>query len=164
MNIPLNVDWQQILLHLFNFGILTGGLYLLLYKPIKDFMDKRAAYYKDLEDKAQAKLTEAENVKAQYDEKLAGADEEIAVKKKETMAKVNDEAEKQLQDAKVQAEKYMQNAREDMAREHDRILEESKKEVAELAVEATRKLLAQTAKDPYESFLQNVDGGAADEH
>ena len=26
MNIPLNIDWQQILLHLFNFTILAGGL------------------------------------------------------------------------------------------------------------------------------------------
>ena len=25
MGIPLNVDWQQILLHLFNFIILAGG-------------------------------------------------------------------------------------------------------------------------------------------
>ena len=25
MNIPLNIDWQQILLHLFNFSILAGG-------------------------------------------------------------------------------------------------------------------------------------------
>lgn len=32
MNIPLNIDWQQILLHLFNFAILAGGLYLLLYR------------------------------------------------------------------------------------------------------------------------------------
>ena len=30
MNIPLNIDWQQILLHFFNFSILVGGLYLLL--------------------------------------------------------------------------------------------------------------------------------------
>ena len=29
-NIPLNIDWQQILLHFFNFSILVGGLYLLL--------------------------------------------------------------------------------------------------------------------------------------
>ena len=35
MGIPLNVDWQQILLHLFNFIILFGGLWLLLYKPVK---------------------------------------------------------------------------------------------------------------------------------
>ena len=36
MNIPLNIDWQQILLHFFNFSILVGGLYLLLFKPVKD--------------------------------------------------------------------------------------------------------------------------------
>ena len=30
MNIPLNIDWQQILLHLMNFVILAGGLYFLL--------------------------------------------------------------------------------------------------------------------------------------
>ena len=40
MGIPLNVDWQQILLHLFNFIILFGGLWLLLYKPVKNFMAK----------------------------------------------------------------------------------------------------------------------------
>ena len=41
MNVPLNIDWQQILLHLMNFAILAGGLYLLLYKPVKQFMAKR---------------------------------------------------------------------------------------------------------------------------
>lgn len=41
MGVPLNIDWQQILLHLFNFLILAGGLYLLLYKPVKAFMEKR---------------------------------------------------------------------------------------------------------------------------
>ena len=34
MNIPLNIDWQQILLHFFNFSILVGGLYLLWRKVI----------------------------------------------------------------------------------------------------------------------------------
>ena len=36
MNIPLNIDWQQILLHLFNFVILAGGLYFILYKPTQN--------------------------------------------------------------------------------------------------------------------------------
>ena len=40
--VPLNVDWQQILLHLLNFTILFGALYILLYKPVKDFMKGRA--------------------------------------------------------------------------------------------------------------------------
>ena len=53
MNIPLNIDWQQILLHLFNFTILAGGLYLLLYRPVKEFMQKRDAYYQGINDQAE---------------------------------------------------------------------------------------------------------------
>ena len=41
MNVPLNIDWQQILLHLLNFVILFAILYFLLYDPVKKFMDKR---------------------------------------------------------------------------------------------------------------------------
>ena len=41
MNIPLNINFQQILLHLLNFVILAGGLYFLLYGPVKKFMDGR---------------------------------------------------------------------------------------------------------------------------
>ena len=52
MGVPLNIDWQQILLHLFNFLILFGGLYLLLYRPVKAFMDKRTAYYADMDAEA----------------------------------------------------------------------------------------------------------------
>ena len=60
MNIPLNIDWQQILLHFFNFSILVGGLYLLLFKPVKDFMAKREQHYQAIDDDAAAKQREAE--------------------------------------------------------------------------------------------------------
>ena len=35
---PLNIDLQQICLHLFNFTLLLAILYFLLYQPVKDFM------------------------------------------------------------------------------------------------------------------------------
>ena len=60
MNIPLNIDWQQILLHLLNFVILAGGLYLLLYKPVKTFMEKRQQYYQEQDAKAAKTLADAE--------------------------------------------------------------------------------------------------------
>ena len=61
MGVPLNIDWQQILLHLFNFLILFGGLYLLLYRPVKAFMDKRTAYYADMDAEAKRKLAARRN-------------------------------------------------------------------------------------------------------
>jgi F-type H+-transporting ATPase subunit b len=163
MNIPLNIDWQQILLHLFNFAILAGGLYILLYKPIKAFMDKRTDYYKDLDDSANAKLKEAEAVKASYDEKLAGAEAEISEKRKESLAKTQAEADIKIAEARTQADKILKDAKINIDREHEKMLEESKKEVANLAVEATKKLLEQSAKDPYGTFLKSVEGGASDD-
>ena len=59
MNIPLNIDWQQILLHVLNFVILFGGLYFLLYKPVKNFMAKREAHYAEMAQKAQSELDSA---------------------------------------------------------------------------------------------------------
>lgn len=53
MNIPLNIDWQQILLHLLNFVILAGGLYFLLYKPVKQFMAKREEHYRSVDAQAE---------------------------------------------------------------------------------------------------------------
>lgn len=74
MSIPLNIDYQQILLHLFNFSILAGGLYLLLYRPVKQFMERREAYYEDIHRQAQEDRDQAEQLKAACQEKLAQAD------------------------------------------------------------------------------------------
>ena len=81
MNIPLNIDWQQILLHFFNFSILVGGLYLLLFKPVKDFMAKREQHYQAIDDDAAAKLREAEEKVRSADERVAALDNELTAQR-----------------------------------------------------------------------------------
>ena len=83
MNIPLNIDWQQILLHVLNFVILFGGLYFLLYKPVKNFMAKREAHYAEMAQKAQSELDSAEKIKADYQEQLKSVEGEISAKRTE---------------------------------------------------------------------------------
>ena len=43
--VPLNIDWQQILLHLLNFLILAVGLTLLVYRPVKKILEKRKKHF-----------------------------------------------------------------------------------------------------------------------
>ena len=74
MNIPLNIDWQQILLHFFNFSILVGGLYLLLFKPVKSFMEKREKHYADMEAAAVAREKDTEALKAAMAQREADFD------------------------------------------------------------------------------------------
>ena len=71
-NLPLNIDIQQVLLHLLNFVILFAGLYFILYKPVRKFMDAREEHFKKLEEEAKGKVEEGEKAKEEYEQKLLG--------------------------------------------------------------------------------------------
>ena len=92
--VPLNVDWQQILLHLFNFTILFGALYILLYKPVKDFMAGREAHYADMDAKAEQALADAQSSKESYESKLQSFDAEIKAEKAKMSEELETEKEK----------------------------------------------------------------------
>ena len=105
MNIPLNIDWQQILLHFFNFSILVGGLYLLLFKPVKDFMAKREQHYQAIDDDAAAKLREAEEKVKSADERVAALDNELTAQRESAAKEASALAERQRATAKAEADK-----------------------------------------------------------
>lgn len=163
MNIPLNVDWQQILLHLFNFAILTAGLYVLLYKPVKEFMDKRASYYKQLDDEANEKLRKAEELEATYQAQLSKADAEISQNKAKAALDAQRAADEQIKIAKKKAEKMIVDAQENAKKEREKILAETQEDIAELAAVATEKLVLQSLDHAYDQFLNAAGGGAVHE-
>ena len=156
MNIPLNIDWQQILLHVLNFVILFGGLYFLLYKPVKNFMAKREAHYAEMAQKAQSELDSAEKIKADYQEQLKSVEGEISAKRTEAQKELDRSVQQQLSDAHAQADKIVADAQKDAARVHDKMIADAQKELTELAMEATKKLVYKDG-DPYDAFLDQAE-------
>lgn len=142
MNIPLNIDWQQILLHMFNFTILAGGLYFLLYKPVKDFMEKRLEYYTNLEAEAAKKLEEAEKIEKEYQNRLKQMDTEISEKKEQAEKETEERVVAVLEEARKQKEKIIAEAHILAQKEKKKMLLEAKEEIVKLAVAATKKLLS----------------------
>ena len=132
MNIPLNIDWQQILLHLFNFVILAGGLYLLLYGPVKRFMEKRAAYYKEMDEKAKATLHKAEQEAAEYQEHLKTVDEEVRQMKAEAVKRAEEVTNEEIARAKAQGE------------------------ITQMALNAVEKLMGKDSSETLDEFLNSV--------
>ena len=153
MNLPLNIDWQQILLHMFNLIILGFGLYYILYKPIKAFMDKREAYYKDLDDSANKKNEDADKLLKEYQDKLAKADEEIKDKKNIAMKELDDKVNSELNKAKEDAKRIVEDAKAQGQKKHDELVESANKDICDLAIKATSKLVDKTLDDSYDEFL-----------
>lgn len=146
MKLPLNIDVQQILLHMFNLILLFGGLYLILYKPVKKFMDDRAAKYREIDEAANKKLAEAEQDRADAAERLAGVEAEIAEKRAQAKAQSELEAENIIESAKKEKKKMIADAADAALREKNRMINDAREELAELAVKAAEKVLTEKSQ------------------
>ena len=158
---PLNIDLQQILLHWMNLAILVGGLYFILFKPVKQFIEKREAHYRERDEQAQAKLAEAERIKSEYQAKLDGADEEIRQARAKAQQSVQQSAEEQLARVQVQAQQILTHARAEAEHDREEILRSSQRELRRLAAEATKRLALH--KDPFDQFLDLAEEEASHE-
>ena len=164
MSLPLNIDWQQILLHLFNFTILSFGLYFLLYKPVKQFMDNRIEYYKSMDEEAKNNLQQSEATKQEYLDKLKSVDAEIEQKRQDAEKTVNDTTAKMMLSAKQEADKIVSDAQIKAEREREKLLEGAQNEITEMVTAATEKLILQSGtSESYEQFLNAVEGGGKHE-
>lgn len=160
---PLNIDWQQILLHLFNFFILAIILYFLLYKPVKKFMAKREDYYKKMDDDAQKNLQEAQEFKQQYDAKLNDLKKEIGDKKKQAFNEIEEYRQSQVKQAQLQADKIIEEAKINANNEKQKIVEQASKEISQIVTEATQKIvLENSASQAFDQFLDLAERGDDD--
>lgn len=159
---PLNINLQQVLLHLFNFVLLFAILYFLLYKPVKEFMEKRAAAIKQINDDAAAKLTEAEEIKAQYTANLAQIEKEIEVRRAEADREAADAAGKKIIAAEAEAERIIADARRKAEIERDKILKETNSEIAELANKMAEQVVTKNVGDAFDLFLKSAERSGGD--
>lgn len=163
-NIPLNIDYQQIFLHLLNFTLLFAIMYFLLYKPVKNFMDKRQAHYEEMDRKAVTDLKEAEEKKTEYINKLEATEKEINEMRATAHKKIAEENERNIRLAKQEAEKILCDAREAAEAERNKALESCNDEIRHIVTDATEKLvLESTASDAYDQFLSAVRKGSDDD-
>ena len=157
MNIPLNIDWQQILLHFFNFSILVGGLYLLLFKPVKSFMAKREKHYADMESAAVAREKDTEELKAEMAKREAAFDTELEEKRASAAKEAEAFAQQQRDAAKAQADKILSDAKSAAENERQKIVAEANREAVAIAEEAMEKLLAKETSRAYDSFVNAAE-------
>ena len=155
---PLNIDIQQILLHMLNFVILFAALYFLLYKPVRKFMDNRNKYYDELEEKTNTALSEAEKSKQEYEDKLASLKTEEKQIKADAANEAQIKAEKIISDAQTKAADIIAKSKQRAAKEKDSMIKSANKEIRHIAEEAAQKLVID-GEDAYETFLNAFGNG-----
>ena len=157
-NLPLNINFTQIFLHLLNFLILFAILYFLLYKPVKNFIENREKTYRDMDDKARDNLRESEETKLKYETRMAEAESEISQMKAKSRQEIEKNRDSQIQAAKDEAGRIIREAKEAAGREKEKIISEAQAEILDMVTDATEKLaLKASAGEEFDQFLNAVD-------
>ncbi len=153
MQIPLNIDLLQILLHLFNFVILAGGLTLLLFNPVAKFMHKREEEFAAREEENRRKAEEAGLLKAEYEKKLADFEREMAEKRAASEREMAEAARHTVEEAKARAAALLSAAESDAETRKEHIMASVQTEIGELILSASQKLLNETGTPESNSRL-----------
>ena len=154
---PLNIDWQQILLHLLNLVILAGGLYFILYKPVKNFMRKREENYASREARTRQLNDEAEALRKKYETKLRQAEEQIQRDRERHHEELEEERQRLIDDAKDQARAIINTASQTAEMRSKKAIDDAREEIRAMAVGMVEKLVLSSGGDALDQFLDEAE-------
>ena len=131
----------DILIYVINIAVLFLLLRLILWKPVGRFLSERTRRVSlELENAEKARL-DAEALKAEYAERLAGLEAQGRDIMRESRIKASEEAEEILSEAREKAKSQILEARERIAEEKERALDNARREVAQLATDMASRIL-----------------------
>ena len=161
----LGFDLVQVLLHMLNFVILAGGLWLLLYKPVMKFLAERRAHFEALEAQSEAAKEESARLQEAYATRIHDAETEIAALRQKAEREGAAAAKSYIDAAKDRSAAIISAAEQAAEMRRAQILDSAQTEIGELVLEAAQKLLCDTA-DPertgalYDEFLRRAEANA----
>lgn len=155
---PLNIDWQQILLHLFNFFLLLAILTYFVYEPVLKFIQKRQEHFQEMENDYKEKSSEAQKLINDNKKIFENTDVEIKNYKSKKMEEINLTIQEKLNKANAQADDIIEQAKNKAEAEYTKLVERANKDIRKLAIETTKKLL-NSDKDEFDDFISHFQAG-----
>ena len=146
-----------------NILVLFGGLWFVLFKPVRKILDERQAEADREYDDAKQKQVEADASKEKYDASIA----EIEQQRKDTLAearrKADDEYQRIVDHAEAQAKDITNRATIEAENQKKKILKSAEEEIADMVVEAAGKVAgtaegADFDRSLYDEFLSKKAG------
>lgn len=136
----LEINWNL----LFS-AITVLVLYLILkhffFEKVHKFMEARKAAVQDNLDRAKATVEEAQALLSEYQATLSNAEEEKRAIIKAAKAEADRRADAIVGEAKIQAQRIVSEAHENMRAEEEKAVVQLKKEVSSLAVLAAERIM-----------------------
>lgn len=136
-----HIDWKLLIAQLVNFGIVVGVLWYFALKPLLKVMNKRSEdIEKSLSDakEIEKKLSEAEKTKQAV---IIEAQKEAQIIMEKSSREAEQLKEEKLRETRQEMEKIANKTKVDMQLEKEKMVQEAKRDVAELVITASSKII-----------------------
>ena len=157
----ISVNLWQILISLANLLIIYLILKKVLFAKVQGVMNARQSQVTEMYDAADQSRTDAESMKQEYEEKLAGARDEADKIVRSATQTAQRRGDQIVQEASSQASHLKQKAEEEIAQEKRRMLTDVRGEISDLAVSIASKVVEREIRkedqDTFvDEFIRNV--------
>ena len=154
----MHIDWWTFTLQTINFLVLVWLLWRFLYKPAKEVIEKRKQLAEQAFADADKQKGEAEAARQRFEEGRDGLVQERQDILKKVHREVEDEHSKILDEARQEADRLIEAARDTIADEREAVSGEIREQVAGLAVELASKFLRKAGSDvSNDVFLEQLE-------
>lgn len=171
----MELEWQKvvqslnftIVATLINFGILVALLTWLLYRPVRNFIDRRRERINSRIKESKQRQKEAKELKEKRREELNRAREkrkEIIERAEEAAGSIKEDKKKE---AKREAERIIQRAKQEAMQEKQQIREELRSEYLDAAILGAERILSREIEQTdheelVEDLFQNLQRNGID--
>lgn len=143
----------QLGFQLLNTAVLCFILTKLLYKPVKKFLADRKEKIAKQIDNAQAQLSDAEKLKAEYEMKLRDIEKERDEILDEARSRGKQREQQIISEAKQEAETLKSRAMLDIQREQEKAKDEIKKQIIEVSSLVASRFIASSMDEATQNKL-----------
>ncbi len=151
----LGINLPSLLAQLVNFGILLGILYLVAYKPIMKMLDERSNRIKESMEQTEVIKDKAEKAEEEIAKQLKEAGRQSQAVIDRGVRTGEEMRQKAQEEAKKEAEALLARARNEIRRERDGVIDDLRREFADLTILAAGKVIDRTLDR--ESHRQLID-------
>lgn len=128
----------------------------LLFKPVTEFMSKRAAEVENNLALGENTKREGEEYKKQYQSKLEEAKQESQDIIKQATVRAEQKSEEIVTNAKTEASRLVERAHSDIQKERQKVMNELKEDISSIALMAASKVIEQDLDEAkHEKLINN---------
>lgn len=135
------IDPSSIIFHLIALVILTVGLYLLLFKPVKKMVKQRQEKIRKIEKENADLNDEVKEMKSSIELVLSDAKKEAAVIQENAVKVANQKADDIVASARRQAKSMVERTEQEMEEEYRKLQEDIEAQIADVSLAVAEKVL-----------------------